>query len=737
MTTMKTRWAPLAAAAVLMTCSPAAAEVSLGGMNLEGEVEAGVRLLPDEPSKTRRAKFEEYRDITEGPILGSFSLRAFRPDESYSTEFGGTKWGQQDQDFFLRAERLGVWRFEFDWDQTPHLYSTTAQSFYRETQRGVFRLDTPRPPLSSWNGSPRIDEISQRWDTARMSLTLTPTTAIELNAEYTRIRKDGDRPFGMAFGSPGNNFAEMLEPIEQTIHDLRLRGSVAHANWQLQFGYNLSIFQNDLSRVIFDNPCFGNATCGADAAGAQASGQTSLPPDNMAHTISIAGGLNLPFWRTRITGSFAWNIALQNQEFLPHTINPATAGDPDLALPDRSLHGNVQTFITNLSITSHPLPKLSLTARYRLFDVTDVSGEPIFPGHLVNDRGAVVREGRRAGRFDFRRQNVDLDARYQLFSPVAMTVGTGWEHWDRNSHREVPETDEFFGKLAVDVTPADWLLVRTTYRPSFRRINEYNTRAHAAHVVEEDPAASLQGQSILLRKFDEAERDRQRVDMEWQITPLDTLSITPSAGYRYDDYIASVLGLQQEVTWSMGIDVGWTPNRWLSVSGGYVHEVNEQKMRSRSRPVTGATTFDFADFEWISFMADTVDTVHGGFNVALLPGVLDWAAGVNYATATGRIETRNPVAPASGTAAQRDSARAKPMPAVTDSLLRLDAALKYHFAKAWTATLGYAFESFRKEDWRTDTLRPFVPGVTSIWLGNDARNYDAHIVGLTLSYRFR
>ncbi|HET7342045.1 MAG TPA: MtrB/PioB family outer membrane beta-barrel protein, partial [Methylomirabilota bacterium] len=341
------------------------------------------------------------------------------------------------------------------------------------------------------------------------------------------------------------------------------------------------------------------------------------------------------------------------------------------------------------------------------------------------------------GRFDFRRQNADLDARYQLLAPVALTVGTGWEHWDRNSHREVPETDEFFGKLAVDVTPADWLLVRTSYRPSFRRINEYNTRAHAAHVVEEDPAAALQGQSILLRKFDEAERDRQRVDMEWQITPWDTLTITPSASYRYDDYIASVLGLQQEVSWSLGIDVGWTPNRRLSVSGGYVHEVNEQKMRSRSRPVTGATTFDFADFEWISFMADTVDTMHTGVNVALIPGVLDWVAGVNYATATGRIETRNPVAPASGTAAQRASATAKPMPAVEDSLLRLDVALKYHFWKSWTATLGYAFESFQKEDWRTDTLRPFVPGVTSIFLGNDARNYDAHIVGVTLGYRFR
>ena len=52
-------------------------------------------------------------------------------------------------------------------------------------------------------------------------------------------------------------------------------------------------------------------------------------------------------------------------------------------------------------------------------------------------------------------------------------------------------------------------------------------------------------------------------------------------------------------------------------------------------------------------------------------------------------------------------------------------------------SFGYVFESFEKTDWRTDTLNPFIPGVSSIWLGNDAKNFSAHVVGLTLAYRFR
>jgi hypothetical protein len=50
--------------------------------------------------------------------------------------------------------------------------------------------------------------------------------------------------------------------------------------------------------------------------------------------------------------------------------------------------------------------------------------------------------------------------------------------------------------------------------------------------------------------------------------------------------------------------------------------------------------------------------------------------------------------------------------------------------------VGYAFEKWDKTDFRTDTLNPYM-GVSSIWLGNDLRNYTAHMMGLTLAYQFR
>ena len=743
------RLAILTAVAVVVVAAPAAAQYTLGGFQLEGEVESGVRFFLEEPSKTRSAKFQEYRDIDDGLFLGRFYLRAFRPDESYSTSLEGSKWGNEDQEFALRSGRLGLWEFGFDWDQTRHVLYTNTRFLAREVDRGVYVLPTPRPALGLHNSAPERD-LSVRWDTARIFTKFTPTPNLDVKLEYTRIRKDGDRPMGMAFGSPGNNFYEVIEPIEHTIHDIRATAVYATDIWQIQLGYNGSIFDNDERRIVADNPCFGLvAQCGTGDGGAAAParGQTSLPPSNMAHTFHLGAGVTLPM-RSRIHGNFSYSLRLQNESFLPHTINPALDGDPDLRLPQKSLNGNVQIINLNLVGTTRPWTPVTFTGKYRLYDQIELSDRPFLNAVVVNDR-SITRQVRHVSRLDFMRQNADLDVRLTYWEPVAVTVGTAWERWDRAEGREVPTTDEFFGKLALDITPADWVNAKVTYRPSFRRGDRYNTHARAETLVVEDVTAELAGQSGLLRKFDEADRDRQRVDAQINFMPLETVTITPTFGYRWDEFVHSPLGLQQEMSISTGLDVNVTPNKWLGFGAGYVYENITQRQRQRNRiSLPGGATSDFPDFEWVSNNSDEVHTAYASLRGAIIPSVVDWSLGANYSYALGRVNTNNPVDPAQhppgATAAAVQTARAKPWPAFEDQLFRLEALLRYHFARAWTVTLGYAWESFEKHDWRTDSLNPFVPnpstagtvGQTSIWQGNDIKSYTAHIVGASLTYRF-
>jgi MtrB/PioB family decaheme-associated outer membrane protein len=751
--------AAIAAVLALAVATPASAQWDLGGgWSLEGDAEAGVRFFPDKPPQDRRAKWEEYRDFPGDPglpYLERLHLRIFRADESYSAEFGGSKWGQTDQEFFLRAERLGLWQAGFDWNQTPHILSTNAQLLASQPFVGVFALPNPRPNLTAYNDAPTLDEVGLRWDTAKMFFKLSPTPEMDITAQYERIFKHGDRPFGVALGSPGSNFYEVLEPIDQTIHDFRIRGTWAMERWQLQFGYTLSVFENNQNRVKADNPCFGLTAplsaggCGPDASAPQ-TGQMSLAPSNIANTLTLGGGVSLPM-RTRLSGNFSWTLLTQNTEFLPHTINQnLLAVDPTgLALPQSDLNGFVQTFLLNLNATSRPFRDWTFTAKYRLYDMIDSSDEISFPALVLNDRS--ISPGRIAGRWDYVRQNAGVDARWQLIAPVALTVGGGWESWLRNKHREVHNSNEAFAKAAVDATPFEWLLARLTYRAGFRRIGEYDTRAHAEHaVVEEEEEPTNQGQSVLLRKYDESNRNTQGVDLFLQISPIESLTITPNGSYQWIDYLSpsppavdpaggrsNFLGAQEATNWTVGADISWNPMERLRMSAGYVHESGYKKMRSRSRPVVGAFALDFTDFDWITNITDTIDTVYAGIDISLIPKVLDASFSGSYAYALSTYLNRNPVAPTSGSAAQNATAKAQRFPAFEDELIRLETALRYHFLKNWTAKLGYVFESWQKHDWRTDQLNPFIPGVTSIWLGNDLRNYTAHIIAASIGYRFR
>jgi hypothetical protein len=342
---------------------------------------------------------------------------------------------------------------------------------------------------------------------------------------------------------------------------------------------------------------------------------------------------------------------------------------------------------------------------------------------------------------------VDGDARYRITKNLATTVGGGWERMDRASdHREVPQSDEYYARLAVDWTATDWLLARLAYRPSWRRIDEYNTFAHIAHTVIEDelaPAEQAQSQSTLLRKFDEAERDRHQIDLLLQFTPLQNTTIGVSGGWRQDHYLGGEFGLRDATTWSAGFDASWTPIDKVVIFGGYVYEHSFQKVVSRNRDVAtvdGVSVIsDFPDWNWISNAFDEIQTAHLGANVALIPSKLDWTISGSVSYALGEVDNRNPTAPLPHPPGFPSTVNptARRQPSFEDTLIRLDTAIRYWLTRQLALNLGYAFESFEKSDWRTDGLNPFTPGSNSIFLGNNDRDYTAHIVGATVRYLFR
>ena len=725
MTLNRTTGVLLAAVLGLGVAGSASAQTKVMGLNAEGSVEAGgIWYLTDEPGNKERAKFEEYRDMSQGFLLEGLKLRLFTDNEGYSTELAGSKWGRHDQEFSLRTGRTGLWQFEIDWDQLRHVFATNARTLMHQTTRGNWHI--PRiNSLSDFNGqatSRELYDVSVQWYTGRLNFTVTPTPDMELSAKYTAIRKEGDRPFSMSFGTgSAGNFLEVLEPIEQTIHDFRLGMAIARERWQLQMGYTLSVFQNDMESVTFENPCFqfaaaGDCTAADTNANKAQFGRSSLPPNNMAHTFNLAGGVNLPL-RTRMTGGVTYSVALQDEGFLPLSTTPRAGVG---VMPQSSLEGSVHTLNLSLGATSRPfrLP-LTLSARYRLYDLNDRSDQFVLPVRPLNDRADSLLAAFEPERHSFTRHNADLDARYQIARSLAATIGTGWERWNRGPERMVQELDEVFLKAAVDATPTDWLLARLTYRPSIRRGD------HGGHA---NPAE----QFGYARDFDLADRDRQRVDLTFQITPLDSLSITPAGGVRYDEFNNTPMGIQEDWTWSAGIDIGWSPVERVSFGLGYMHEVGNRDLLAKQTTVSPNTFF-------LSNMTDTFDTVRLNSKVALIPKRLDWIVDASYATSYGEVKTRNPTGADGGTASPATSKR---WPAIDDGLLRIETKLRYHLTKSWAVSFLYAFEQWRHHNWQTDNWLPYnslqrgAP-YGDVYLGTDAKDYDNHMMGLTFAYTFK
>jgi hypothetical protein len=218
------------------------------------------------------------------------------------------------------------------------------------------------------------------------------------------------------------------------------------------------------------------------------------------------------------------------------------------------------------------------------------------------------------------------------------------------------------------------------------------------------------------------------------------------ASYKLDDYIASgmhqngttrnevMLGLQQVVGWSAGMDVNWAPTDRISFTAGYVHESNFQKQRSSVRNPNDPS------LDWISNSTDTNDTFHGSIKAAIIPQKLDFLFKGSYAFSLSRVQQYSPNATGSAVySANQPNDIAVRWPAFDDTYARLEAALQYHFTKSLTGKLYYIYESVTKHDWQTDTSQPFLgAGVagTPVFLGNDSKNYWAQILGVTLKYTF-
>ena len=200
-----------------------------------GEVEVGGRFFVNDPQKSGiEAKAEEPRQILRiqrhkaGACSGNGWLNGQTKDGLYNFDIWADNVGYNDQRYEAGVSKAGEHYFDVIWDQTPHIYSTNAQTLYsglggppsfclpgcrtrcstmpdvRENRRCCSRVAvqaaTPQrrsEPLIQRDITNNLytTDIGIRRDTAAVAFRWTPTDAWDINFNYIE-----HAPLGLAGG---------------------------------------------------------------------------------------------------------------------------------------------------------------------------------------------------------------------------------------------------------------------------------------------------------------------------------------------------------------------------------------------------------------------------------------------------------------------------------------------------------------------------------------------------------
>ena len=728
----------------------ASAQWEVGNYTLTGEAEVGG--LPRSFSG-QKSKFEEYREVPESVVVPEIKLNIESKKNDYYLNFDAVNVGRDDQGYRLRVGRYGLLDVEFEWDQIPHIFNKdNARTPFRSND-GTFNLsskpsaagDCPSDgTVSGWaNTCARGIDLGLLHGFARVKLRYTPTPGWTFGARYTSQNVNGDRAFGTTING-FNNIVELAEPIDYQVHNVELGGEYATERWSIGLKYNGSLFHNNTSTLVWDNPFAPGLGGGCvDAAVPTCRGRLDLYPSNQAHTITLNGTANLPF-KTHVFSTFSYGWRLQDDHFLPFTINSAIGPlSPGGALPStraallrESLDGDVRPTLINVTAINRYVDRLDLKAYYRYYDYDNRSKRLFLPdGYINTDSGgaSAANEDLRSFPYAYSKQNMGMEAGYDFTRWLNGKFSYGFERMHRE-RREVLNSDEHSFGPTVDIKPNSWLLFRAGYKLSLREAHGYD--AGRATVYQTGlTAEEIRGDRLAaLRKIDEAARTRNRVSLFGQINALENLTFHGGFEFIGDDYPRTDIGIQKDTNYSPSVGFIYAPLSWASFFGDYNWERFDWKMRAMQRDDTAQTPANSPDRVWNSRGTDRIHTFSLGTDLKLIENLLGLR--VQYGFSYGESLVH-----ASGSTCG-GCTRATDYPSITNRWHELLARFTYALHKNVDLKFGYYFNRYSSKDFGVDIMRVFMGDVDSstanaIFLGDSGKGaYEAHVGYFGVRFKF-
>ena len=732
-----------------------------------GDIEVGGRFFTNNPEKNGSAylnqkslaKYYEYSTIKPG-AFGNVKLSAGTSDGLYQFDFGAKNIGYDDQSYFLDLSQAGKHYLSAGWDETPHLYSTSAQTFYQGV--GTTNLTLPPGYVKNATGSNIVPYLYQtdigiQRDTGSVQYRWTPDDAWDVKADYSHLHRSGTQVDGVVgFGTAfGYGPTQVPRPVDDTTQNYGLNGEyVGTSPWGKRFNfkvaYNGSTYTDAFTSYTIADPITGGV-----------SGNTareSTWPSNNANGFVGTLGADLP-WQSRYAGTLNYTMMRQNDSFIPMSTQ-----NPTFPLPASSLNGAINTLLSNNIITTKLTPDLTSKLSYRYYNFENDTPQILFPcttapgvncttAWVSYDQLTAGEKQIQSLSMHYTKQNAGSDLNWRPSREWNLGVGYGFERYDW-TQADVDTTNENTGKVFVDWKPVNAITVRSSASYSERRYNNYDYVDFVGNIQfpNTTPAGNGYFYSPAYRQLMIDNRDRWKVNLAVDLVVVQGLTVTPTFKYQDDSYLLDTgqLGLTDSRSWNAGIDMTYMINADTSISLGYMYENYNQNLNGQSCdlnaviPIGGLCVSHSTSTNVGVQTSDqtTVNTFIAGVRYAAIPDQLNLS--LRYALSRGVdnmvINQSNSAVPTGG----------QYLPDST-WFQRLDAEAAYKFDKEAVAQLGwkgdivaklhYTWESNSVSNWQNDPLAPYnVPalasGTSALFMAYDNPNYNVQMLSASVAFKW-
>jgi MtrB/PioB family decaheme-associated outer membrane protein len=720
-----------------------------------GTIEVGGRFFLNNPSRNglsylgqqSLAKYYEYSTIKPG-MFGNIYMATGSNDGLYRYDFAGKNIGYSDQSYWLDGSKAGQHYFSFGWDQTPHVYSTSALTFYNGIGTNALTLPSGFAPIAACANNAagvvtvscsgiapflRQTDIGIERDTASVDYRWTPSDAWDVRAEYSHMHRygtllDGVVGFGGTGGS-GANAVQVPRPVNDTTQNYAVSGEYAGASpWGQRFtlkaGYNGSQFSEDNSSYTIANPF--TTPAGITQA------RLSLFPSNKANSFDSTLAADLPL-KSRYVGTVSYTMMRQDADFQPMSASAA------FALPAASLNGGINTTLINNVLTTQIAPDLRSKLSYRYYDFKNNTPELFFPTWIPLDGTVATGVPVRSLSMSYTKHNAGAELNWRPSRAWNLTAAYGFERY-QHSRVDSDATNENSGKLSADWKPTSWITARASGYYAIRRYQNYDHISNAAiqFPTLSFPASAYVG-SPSYRQFMFDNRERTIGNFAIDIVAVRNVTITPNFKYQDDNYGLNPnnqAGLTDRRTVSWGVDVGYKVNPDLLFTVAYYREHIDQSIYSFASATGASSVVD-------TFTSDksNIDTLMTTMNYAVIPNKLDFDLRYTLSWGVDDMKTFTGTGAPIGTGVSN-----RQFPTNTTHWQRLDATTTYKFDRTFVSQMGwkgdvkakmrYVWERNSVANWQNDSLAPFdnFNMARAIFLGYSNPNYNVHLMAMSLAW---